>query len=113
MALDDHVGREVRQSMLDGRTLISRLTFGDFLRAESAQGKNLLGELGGDELPSLNDLAQIVYSAMERTGQFVGTYDDWVRAIDGFPDIDTDDEPEGEGGPVVAPFPQATPQESL
>lgn len=96
--------------MLDGRELSARLTFGDFLRAESAQNKNLLGELGGDELPTLNDLGQLCYSAFTRQGLFVGTYDEYCMAIDGFPDIDTGEDEEAE---VAGPFPQATQAESL
>lgn len=113
MALEDHVGRTVRQSLIDGRILEARLTFGDFLRAESAQNKNLLGELGGDALPSLNDLGWLCYSAFHRSGFFAGSYEDYVNSIDGFPDIDTG---EDEESPLEAPGPMATlpePSQSL
>ena len=109
MSLEDHIGRGIRQPMLDGRTLEATLTFGDFLKAESSQNKNLLGELGGDQLPSLNDLGWLCYWAFHRSGLFAGTYDDYTQAIDGFPDIDVGEDEEAS---IAGPFPQATQAES-
>lgn len=107
MAITADIGHRFRQTLTDGRTIEARLTFGDFARAEIAQGSNFLTSVALEGDIHLNDLAALCYQAATRTNQFTGTWDEWLMLLDGFPDME--DLEEGGAEVVQGPFPESTP----
>ena len=105
------VGSAFRLTLSDGRVISTRLSFGDFVRAETARGTNYAAAFASDDAAVVNlaDIAMLTYQAALRTAQYEGSYEQWTLDLDGFPELEDEDE-----APEVkaAPFPQATPAAS-
>jgi hypothetical protein len=110
MALAADIGRRFTLTLTDGRVIETRLTFGDFARAELDSGTNYLTAIATQGDIGLADIARLCYQAAIRTGQYAGSFDEWLTVLDGFPDIH-DDEQNGEVAAPV-PFPEAVPATS-
>lgn len=102
MSLAADIGRNIKLKLTTGQEIQARLTFGDFARAEIETGTNYMTAItqGGVAI-NLTDVAQLCYQAAHRTGQFGGTFDEWLILIEDFPDIEVPEDAEEN----VAPFP--------